>query len=46
MCANLSNVNITLLHMISQEVIPDINMLGAGMIFGVLSNIDGTLIIT
>ena len=45
-CTNVINVNITLFNMISQEVIPNINVLGAEMILGVLSNIDGTLIIT
>ena len=37
----MSTINVTLFHVISQEMIPNIDVLGAGMIFGILSNIEG-----
>ena len=44
-CTDMINMNVPLFHMISRNN-TYINVLGAGMIFGILSNIDGTFIIT
>jgi hypothetical protein len=38
-------ISVTLDGMISQEVTPDINVFGSRMLTGVISNLDGTLIV-
>ena len=43
---HMGNINVTLLHMVSQEMIPNINMFCARVINGVLGDLYGTFIIT
>jgi hypothetical protein len=42
----MRNYYVSLDGMISQEVVPDINVFGSRMLTRVVSNLDGTLIVT
>jgi hypothetical protein len=42
----MGNHYVFLDDMISQEVVPDINVFGSRMLIRVVSNLDGTLIVT
>jgi hypothetical protein len=42
----MRNNDIPLVGMISQEIVPDVYVLGSGMLTRVASNLDDTLIIT
>jgi hypothetical protein len=39
-------ISVSLDGMISQEVVPDINVFGSKMLTRIVSNLDGTLIVT
>jgi hypothetical protein len=42
----MENYYVSLDGMISQEVVPDINMFGSRMLTRIVRNLDGTLIVT
>jgi hypothetical protein len=45
-CSHMGNHYVSLDGMISQEVVPDINVLGYRMLTRVVCNLDGTLIVS
>jgi hypothetical protein len=45
-CTYIRQVNITLIDVVPDEVMPDLNVLCLVVLNGIMSNLDGTLIVT
>jgi hypothetical protein len=45
-CTNIRQVNITSIDVVPDEVMPDLNVLRLVVLNGIMSNLDGTLIVT